>query len=147
MSFFKRLCLSMWNMDIQGVPFIHLMFVFSKNVLVDLMNVDKLGFWELYLCICVFVYLFSMEVFIRSFCNCSCLRLYDNSSASFLLASPWEKNIIFILSKTFDFLPFLFLFLALKPPSAAARRCSKCPTPWQRANRLVGVWSISNKLL
>ena len=82
----------MWNIDILGVPFIHLMFVLSKNFLVDLMNVDKLGFWELYLCICVFVYLFSMEVFIRSFCNCSCLRLYDNSSASFLLASPWEKT-------------------------------------------------------
>ena len=74
-------------MDRQGVPFIHLMFVLSKNFLVDLMNVDNF-FVFVYLRICVFVYLFSMEVFIRSFCNCSCLRLYDNSSASFLLASP-----------------------------------------------------------
>ena len=37
-------------------------------------------------------YLFSIEVFIRSFCNRSCLCLYERSSASFLDASPYKRE-------------------------------------------------------
>ena len=146
MSIYKCLMSrSMWNMDKRGVPFEYLMFVLSKNFLVDLMNVDKLGFWKLYLCICVLVYLFSMEVFIRSFCNCSCLRLYDNSSASFLLASPWEQTQSSFSRKLLILYRFSFFFL-LKNLQAPLQCVVQNVQLLGRANRLVGVLSISNKL-